>query len=200
MDNSNKIILDLCGGTGSWSKPYKDAGYDVRLITLPNYDVMNYSAPKNTYGILAAPPCTDFSIAGTQYWRAKDKSGSTAKSLQIVNACLRIISECDNLRFWALENPKGRLKNFIGEPKISYNYKDFGCIYSKTVCLWGEFNIFLADYIGVAIKDFDKLKIKDFGQIPKDYDIKGSKMRNKKAIARSITYSGFANKFYEFNK
>lgn len=30
-----KIILDLCGGTGSWSKPYRDAGYDVRLITLP---------------------------------------------------------------------------------------------------------------------------------------------------------------------
>ena len=30
-----KIILDLCGGTGSWSKPYRDAGYDVRVITLP---------------------------------------------------------------------------------------------------------------------------------------------------------------------
>jgi len=27
-----KIILDLCGGTGSWSKPYKDNGYDVRII------------------------------------------------------------------------------------------------------------------------------------------------------------------------
>lgn len=27
MNNNNKIILDLCGGTGSWSKPYKDAGY-----------------------------------------------------------------------------------------------------------------------------------------------------------------------------
>jgi ubiquinone/menaquinone biosynthesis C-methylase UbiE len=35
MSNSNKIILDLCGGTGSWSEPYKQAGYDVRLITLP---------------------------------------------------------------------------------------------------------------------------------------------------------------------
>lgn len=26
------IILDLCGGTGSWSKPYAEAGYDVRII------------------------------------------------------------------------------------------------------------------------------------------------------------------------
>jgi len=25
----NKVILDLCGGTGSWSKPYKDNNYDV---------------------------------------------------------------------------------------------------------------------------------------------------------------------------
>ena len=45
MDNSNKIILDLCGGTGSWSKPYKEAGYDVKLITLPEYDVLTYDPP-----------------------------------------------------------------------------------------------------------------------------------------------------------
>lgn len=38
-----KIILDLCGGSGSWSKPYKDAGYDVRLITLPEIDVKDYN-------------------------------------------------------------------------------------------------------------------------------------------------------------
>jgi len=36
-----KIILDLCGGTGSWSKPYKEAGYDVRLVTLPKYDMFD---------------------------------------------------------------------------------------------------------------------------------------------------------------
>ena len=27
--NENKIILDLCGGTGAWSNPYKENGYDV---------------------------------------------------------------------------------------------------------------------------------------------------------------------------
>jgi len=35
----SKIILDLCGGTGAWSAPYKEAGYDVRVITLPEYDL-----------------------------------------------------------------------------------------------------------------------------------------------------------------
>lgn len=38
--NSRKIILDLCGGTGSWSAPYKENGYDVRVITLPEYDLL----------------------------------------------------------------------------------------------------------------------------------------------------------------
>ena len=46
-----KIILDLCGGTGSWSKPYVEAGYDVRLVTLPDFDVRKYVPPKNVYGI-----------------------------------------------------------------------------------------------------------------------------------------------------
>lgn len=37
----SKLILDLCGGTGSWSKPYRDNGYDVRVITLPRYNLFD---------------------------------------------------------------------------------------------------------------------------------------------------------------
>lgn len=36
---SKKIILDLCGGSGAWSRPYKQAGYQVYVLTLPEYDV-----------------------------------------------------------------------------------------------------------------------------------------------------------------
>ena len=49
----SKIILDLCGGTGSWSRPYMEAGYDVRIITLPDYDVRTYIPPDNVYGIFS---------------------------------------------------------------------------------------------------------------------------------------------------
>lgn len=55
-DVSSRIILDLCGGTGSWSRPYKEAGYDVRLVTLPDNDVRTYCPPNRVYGVLAAPP------------------------------------------------------------------------------------------------------------------------------------------------
>ena len=55
-----KLILDLCGGTGSWSKPYAEAGYHVRIIDLPE-DVRLLEPPRApVHGILAAPPCTYF--------------------------------------------------------------------------------------------------------------------------------------------
>ena len=72
MNNTNKIILDLCGGTGAWSAPYKEAGYDVRNITLPEYDVRNYKIPDEPiYGILAAPPCTHLAGSGARWWNEK---------------------------------------------------------------------------------------------------------------------------------
>ncbi len=86
----SKIILDLCGGTGSWSKPYKEAGYDVRVITIPEYDVRDYEPPEEfVYGILAAPPCDQFSYAKTT-----GKPRQLKEAWSIVNACLNIIAKC----------------------------------------------------------------------------------------------------------
>ena len=77
-DNSKKIILDLCGGSGSWSRPFKEAGYDVRLITLPDYDVCTYQPPENVFGILAAPPCTEFSVLNCKAEARERESRRTA--------------------------------------------------------------------------------------------------------------------------
>jgi len=85
-----KIILDLCGGTGSWSKPYKDAGYDVRLVTLPDGDVTTYKLPDEPiYGILAAPPCTQFSFARTNAKIPRNLN----EGMETVKACLNLIWE-----------------------------------------------------------------------------------------------------------
>src|SRR5579859_5582203 len=122
-DKSKRIILDLCGGTGAWSKPYRDAGYDVRLITLPKQDILTYTPPQNVYGILAAPPCTMFSIA-RQTSTAKEPT-DMRKGMLTVRACLEIIWECTyegNLQFWSLENPgSGRLKRFLGKPAFEFH-------------------------------------------------------------------------------
>ena len=124
-DEMSKLILDLCGGTGEWSRPYKEAGYDVINVTLPKHDVLNYKPPKDVYGILSAPPCTMFSIARSDS-TAKEKR-DLRKGMEIVNACLRIIHCClydhyrkndeKSLKFWAMENPaSGYLKRFLGKP------------------------------------------------------------------------------------
>jgi hypothetical protein len=143
-----KIILDLCGGTGAWSKPYKDKGYDVRVITLPDDDVLTYKPPKNVHGILAAPPCTQFSIARNDTTAIKPRD--MREGMKTIEACLRIIWEClyepyrikDNkLKFWALENPySGYLKRFLGKPSYVFNPHDFGDPYTKKTALWGMFN------------------------------------------------------------
>lgn len=43
-----KIILDLCGGTGSWSRPYVEAGYNVIVATMPHYDVTKIEVSEET--------------------------------------------------------------------------------------------------------------------------------------------------------
>jgi len=118
--NEHKIILDLCGGTGSWSRPYADAGYDVRVITLPEIDTRLFQyLGEPVHGVLAAPPCDHFSVSGAQYWPAKDADGRTLEAISIADACLRIIA-VHKPAWWVLENPVGRLRRWIGPPVMTF--------------------------------------------------------------------------------
>lgn len=136
-DNMGYIILDLCGGSGSWSRPFAMAGYDVRLITLPTHDVLNYSPPDNVFGVLAAPPCTEFSVLNC---RAEARERSPEDGLKIVKACVRII-ETYNPTWWALENPVGHLRGYIGPPKLTFQPWEYGDPWTKRTDIWGSFNI-----------------------------------------------------------
>ena len=211
--NKDKIILDLCGGTGAWSKFYKDNGYDVRVITIPDYDVLTYIPPKNVYGILAAPPCTMFSIARNDK-TAKEKR-DVRKGMETVNACLRIIHEClydphqvskNSLKFWALENPEsGYLKRFLGNPPFVFDPSEYGDSHTKKTAIWGMFNepkkTTKAIKTGKGnnfVKDVEKYFDEKKHLIPDGYRQKtGLSMRT---IVRSITPQGFAKQFYEANK
>lgn len=196
MNNNDKIILDLCGGTGSWSAPYKAAGYDVRVITLPFYDVRFYTPPSNVYGVLAAPPCTHFSIAGAQYWSIKDINGQTQEALSIVYACLDIINACSGLKFWALENPKGRLSRWLGKPTYIFNQSDFGAPYKKPTLLWGRFNTMIIQ--GPITENpipFDRAPLYD---LPENYNLNID--HNKRAARRSIYPPAFCQAFFEANQ
>ena len=206
--NEGKIILDLCGGTGEWNRPFWGAGYDVRLITLPTLDVTQWRTngildvinTGRVYGILAAPPCTMFSHVRTVAKEPRD----VKEAMKVVTACLEIIWECQynvktgekktKLKFWALENPQnGILHHFLGRPAFSFNPYEFGDMYKKKTALWGHFNepikTNLKPFEGVK---FDRLKTKEIS--PDQY---GKLSRTER---RAITPAGFAQAFYEANK
>ena len=208
-----KIILDLCGGTGSWSKPYADAGYDVINVTLPVYNVkmvkfishelilesydwgMSRSVPiENVYGVLAAPPCTMFSIARTTAKEPRDLK----KGMEIVRACMDIIWTV-HPHFWAMENPVGILRQFIGKPTMTFQPYMFGDRYMKRTDLWGYFNepkkciASLSDEQLLLMKDNNR----EMPQLPEDYILPEGE--NKYAARRAMTPQGFAQAFFKAN-
>lgn len=187
-----KIILDLCGGTGSWSNPYRDAGYDVRVITLPEQDVRTYAPPKNLYGILAAPPCTMFSLARTTAKTPRDLDAG----LELVKACLEIIWQ-SKPQFWVMENPKGLLRKFMGKPAFEFDASEFGEDYNKHTDLWGYFKLPRKKREYVRYPSTDK-NTRKLPEIPEDYII--DKQMSRVAIKRSITPAGFAKAFFEANR
>lgn len=132
------LILDLCGGTGAWSQPYREAGYRVKVVTWPD-DVRLLRKPEEeVHGILAAPPCDHFSIAGAWLWKKKgDKA--ILDGLSVVDACLRAVFACSP-KWWAMENPTGRLRYYIGPAAYSFQPWWFGDNYTKRTWLWGKFN------------------------------------------------------------
>jgi hypothetical protein len=130
-----KVILHLCADIGSDSKPYADNGYNVILVG-KDIGVENFQPPKNVYGVIANPVCTEFSTA-----RTGGKSRDLDIGMVLVNHCRRIISEC-NPHFWVIENPaRGDLKKFLGTPDYVYQPWWFGSPWTKQTALWGKFNI-----------------------------------------------------------
>lgn len=216
----NKIILDLCGGTGSWSKPYKEAGYDVKLITLPKYDLFDTHThtrmiefrnsfteeieavnADEVYGILAAPTCTMFSLARTTAKTPRDfESG-----MKLVEKCLEIIWYCrasndSALKFWALENPQGYLRQFLGRPPFTFSPEEYGENYTKKTDIWGYFNIPKKNPYRLS-PDEQLLSCRNnrvLPELPDDYIMPEG--WNRQAARRSMTSKRFAEAFYKANK
>jgi hypothetical protein len=110
----------------------------VRRVSLPEDDVRTFRPPNETvWGILAAPPCDQFSLArnGHPY-----KERDFVRGMACVNACLRIIQQCAP-RWWALENPAGLLSKFLGTPRDVFEPCDFGDPWTKRTAIWGDFRI-----------------------------------------------------------
>lgn len=221
---TEKIILDLCGGSGAWSRPYKEAGYDVHVLTLPEYDVKKCwlnSADKqlefinqktgecllipvqNVCGVLAAPPCTEFSIA--KGGKPRDFAGA----MDIVRACMQIVWFCrayGSLQFWALENPRGFLRQFLGKPAFTFEQWQFGELRKKPTDIWGYFNTPKETVRQMPFQMVGKSRELAKGwaviECPHEHEQYISQFKGdaKRAALRAITPHGFATAFFRANK
>lgn len=201
-------VLDLCGGTGAWSRPYKEHGYHVEIVdpiapdsglnyhgTVAEFlgeiehDVKFGQSPPHYYIVLAAPPCTEFASSGARWWATKDRDHpeKLREALQIVRDCLKII-RLVYADWWALENPVGRLPKLLpdelGKPDLIFNPCDYGDPWTKKTCLWGHF-------IEPEKNPVEPTEGSKLWRLPPSKE---------RAMLRSITPPGFARAFFEANR
>ena len=132
------LILDLCGGTGAWSKPYADAGYLVKIIDrVTGRDARLLQRESGVWGILAAPMCTVFSYARNRY---PPSDAELLEALSLVDACVRITyAHRQGLKWWALENPVNKLRRYLGPPVLTFRQWEYGDAGEKPTGIWGDF-------------------------------------------------------------
>jgi hypothetical protein len=174
------LILDLCGGTGAWSEPYRKAGYLVKVVDiLTGQDVRLLQREVGVHGILAAPVCTAFSYARNRY---PPTDAELLEALSLVDACCRIaFAHREHLVWWALENPINKLRRYLGPPRLTFKQWEYGDAGQKPTGIWGDFT--------------------EPAKHPKPRR-KPSTFRTKQENARpedAITPPGFASAFFEAN-
>lgn len=199
MQTDKKTIIDLCGGTGSWSNNYAEAGYRVVIVDPlaepgPNVEAIASGVVEvlsnhgglfdDVHGVLAAPPCTQFASSGARWWSSKPPE-LLAEAESVVLACLEIIRICDP-KWWALENPVGRLPKLIGPYKYTFQPTEYGDPWHKRTCIWGT-----AAMPPKLIPPVERNPALDPWRLPPS----ANRWR-----LRSKTPPGFAKAFFEANK
>ena len=100
----------------------------------------------------------------------------------MVDACLRLVTVCRPV-WWALENPVGKLRRYLGPPTYLFDPCDHGDPYRKKTLLWGQFTIPVKTPV-----------------IPvKDSPIHWMSPGKDRAAKRSVTPPGFTRAFFEAN-
>lgn len=228
----DRLIISIYDYTGQWAQPYIDAGYPVMLWDLKHEGdlIKNWQyflgeienaieAGYYPYGLLAAPPCDDFAVSGARWFEAKDVSKQRCGYKDIAENTVDLhvlLVECifefmaqvkhhtgHGFKFWALENPVGRIERLVPDlkpfRKLLFNPCDYGDRYTKKTILWGDFNSNLEkspvdpEYVTYVKKDGSITRFApQFGRT-------GGESAKTKSI-RSATPAGFAQAFFKANQ
>lgn len=236
-------LLSLFDYSGQWSQPFAEGGWNVIQwdIKLSDFmDVNNLDSVKtcldlfeDVNGILIAPPCTEFTVSCSQYWDMKDADGRTAAALHLVRQAQKIVDlyrptdpDYDDVFFWSLENPVGRLPKLVpelGKPIYFHPYEYAGYLNPNTktriqldrirrkngydvtesendlVLKWNTYTKktgLWGEFTMPNKKSIDPVKTAPQGSFTQRLGGKSEKTKE----LRSVTPLGFAQAFYEANK
>ena len=144
-----KLCIDLCSGFGLFSEPFLKAGWkviridnDEKFLRVPFTHICDVRDMvklklivnvKEPTVIVASPPCERFSLANRMF----PKKG-IRQALDMVGAVYEVIAEF-RPKYWIVENPKGRLRWFLGKPNSTVSLSDYGGKYKKPTDLWHNF-------------------------------------------------------------
>lgn len=209
------IIISLFDHSTSWSLFYEKAGYLVIRVDLKSgIDILTWNYKwidrNRVAGILAAPPCTEYTVSCNRLWADKDRDGRTKAANALIDKTLEIVDYFwhEDL-FWAMENPVGRLtrmlagnylpgeptikiptrlRSIVKKPVLKFNPCDYGDPWTKQTLLWGKFN-------RLEKRRVPPIQWADQGSWTQAL---GGKSERTKEI-RSITPSGFARAFFDAN-
>lgn len=124
-------LVSLFDLSGTWSNPWKDAGWTVHQVDLQaGLDVMDLTPEsyRDVDVVLAAPPCTHFTNSSTRHWKAYDADGRTTHSVALVVKTLELVAAWKP-RAWALENPPGRIRTLVpaleGVPRFLFHPHEY---------------------------------------------------------------------------
>jgi len=102
---------------------------DLRLGDLPDADV-----------ILASPPCTTLSIAGNHTDHYVDGEPHSEEAKEHVALAYHTVGliRAKSPDYWFLENPRGRMRRYLGKPTGEITLCPYGYDWQKPTDLWGE--------------------------------------------------------------
>lgn len=158
-----KNLLSIFDFSGEWAKPWVQYGYHIYThdIKVPSAeylfperihiqgDILEWVPPEDMEFdvVLAAVPCTDLALSGARWFKRKDSSGATERSLALVHKTLSILNYYAP-RVWAIENPMTRMHKLVpelGAPRLKFHPWHYGALadspedYYKETWLWGDF-------------------------------------------------------------
>jgi hypothetical protein len=129
--------------------------------------------------------------------------------MEVVEACLRIIWQCrihGSLKFWALENPVGFMRQFLGIPRYTFEQWQFGGDKIKPTDLWGYFKEPKPMVVAKPEKVTTSLGRRSHGvewaklDCPEEYaHLNVLPYNQRRAALRAITPAGFAQAFFKAN-